>query len=798
MDLNSIISISISLLITAGLSLIVTTVLAKPSMWMAEKLGAIDYPGERHVHSSPTPRMGGIAIFLGTMLSLALVVILADADIASALVTLPSHYDMPLLAIGLALMFAVGCVDDVVHLTALQKLLGQVSSAVVIVLSGVLLTDIHSATVGVYLSFGIWAYPITVFYLIAFANVINLIDGLDGLAAGVAAISGMAYFVLSCQTHIWGTAAMAAAVVASCLAFLRYNFHPAKLFMGDSGSLFLGMMLGTISLMGTMRISSITSLAVPVIIAAVPVMDTFAAIVRRVRRHVSIGIGDAGHIHHSLMELGFSQTEVVLTIYLLCAIFAATGVLISGSRLVVRLALVAFDLVIAAIVAERLNLFDKVLVRYYPNGRPRYLRGRAYASSDSRDGGKLNVLILCEHFRPSVDACAKRMGCICDALEGAGHDVYVLASETSMLDDPSYVLPPNVHLYPTYAMQKKTVINRLRNNWSEMVGSVRMATALGEFDVVICTSPPLLLALSGIRIAQRTHARLVFDVRDVWPDVAYEMGSFGEGSLYGRVFQWVADRAYNAAWMVTTVSPGKVRKLMRHVQPEKRDIVRLVPNGIDLAWLEQPEDGKVVERYRLDADPPCVYVGNLGLAQGLSSLLEIAKSRPDVRFLLFGSGAEERLLADKVETEGLSNVELCGRVSQQAAHTLLLHARCAYVPLKNSRMTDSVPTKLYEALGCGCPVLLAAAGDAVAILDDCGLGVAVPPEDVAQQVARFSEVYDRCWTEDERRASKDVISSRYSRQAASRELVAMLEREIRPEMAGTEESDETSQLASEA
>ena len=747
-------------------------------MKVAVSLGAIDQPGDRHVHKVPTPRMGGISIFLGVMLALSISISLADADIANELVSLPATYDVPLLAIGLTLMFLVGCVDDLTHLSARQKLVGQIASAAIVVASGVVLTDIHSAAVGVYLSFGVWAYPITVFYLVAFTNVINLIDGLDGLAAGVSAIAATAYLVLSCQTHIWGTAAMAAAVVAACLAFLRLNFHPAKVFMGDCGSLFLGIMLGTVSLMGTMRVSSLTSLAVPVIIAAVPVMDTFAAIVRRLRHHVSIGSPDAGHIHHSLMEMGFSQIEVVLTIYVLCAVFAASGVLISGSQLPVRFGLVAADLLVALVVVEKLNLFDKVLVRYYPNGRPRYLRGRAYATRERREGDRLHVLILCEHFRPSVDACSKRMGVIYDALMAAGHDVYVLASETSLADDPSFEVPSNVHFYPAFAMEKKTVINRLRNNWSEMVGSVRMATALGEFDAVICTSPPLMLALSGIFISKKTHARLVFDVRDVWPDVAYEMGSFSRSSVYGRVFQWIADKAYSAAWMVTTVSPGKVEKLRGHMAPERKDAVRLVPNGLDLRWLEQEEDPDVVSQYRLKEDPPCVYVGNLGFAQGLSSLLEIAKSRPDARFLLFGSGAEQQLLVDKIQDEDITNVKLCGRVSQRAAHTLLLHARCAYVSLKNSNMRDSVPTKLYEALGCGCPVMLAAAGDSVEILEECGLGRSAPPEDVPLQIELFTEVWDSRWTAEQRAVSVSLIKSRHSRQASSHEFVSMLEDEI--------------------
>ncbi|WP_172623408.1 glycosyltransferase family 4 protein [Arabiibacter massiliensis] len=363
-----------------------------------------------------------------------------------------------------------------------------------------------------------------------------------------------------------------------------------------------------------------------------------------------------------------------------------------------------------------------------------------------------------------------------DELAACGHDVQVLASETSLSDaDESYETPDNVHFYPAFKIGTKTVLNRLRNNWSEKAGSERVARGLGRFDIVVVTSPPLMLTMSGIRIARKAGAKLVFDVRDIWPDVAYEMGSFKPCSLYGVVFSRLAKRAYKEAALITTVTEGKTEKLSGQLPPRDAAKVHLVPNGLDVGFLEAEERSDVVERYKLDENPPCVYIGNLGLAQGLTSLLDIAEERPAKRFLLFGSGAEERLLVDEVARRSLPNVELCGRIDARGAFTLLKHAACAYVSLKSSCMTDSVPTKLYEALGCGCPVLLAAQGDSAVIVEECGLGVVAPPEDHKALLRAFDEVTDSDWTEERKATAGRSIVANHSRQAAARKFAQIVE-----------------------
>ena len=292
----------------------------------------------------------------------------------------------------------------------------------------------------------------------------------------------------------------------------------------------------------------------------------------------------------------------------------------------------------------------------------------------------MRILYIADTYRPARTACANRTAVLVGALRDAGHDVRVLASTDSLIGAPEGYEPPGyVTYFETFPLVDKTLVNRLRNNFGGAREAVKEADRLGGFDAVVCTTPPLLLTSSAVKIARRKRARLVLDVRDIWPDVAYEMGSFAPGSLYGRFFERVARKAYAAADLVVSVSPGKVEKLKGRV-PNGR--VALVPNGIDEAFLESEEDSALVERLRLGDGPICAYVGNIGLAQGLGTLLGIAKARPGVRFLLFGDGADRAGLEERADTEGIGNVEFCGKVDGRGVYTVLRHAAVAYVPLE--------------------------------------------------------------------------------------------------------------------
>lgn len=378
----------------------------------------------------------------------------------------------------------------------------------------------------------------------------------------------------------------------------------------------------------------------------------------------------------------------------------------------------------------------------------------------------MKILYLADTYRPARTACANRTAVLVDALRGAGHDVRVLVSTDSLIGAPEgYEPPDHATFFETFPLVDKTLVNRLRNNFGGAREAVRAADKLGEFDAVVCTTPPLLLTSSAVTIARRKRARLVLDVRDIWPDVAYEMGSFAPGGLYGHFFERVARRAYAAADLVVTVSPGKVEKLKGRV-PNGR--VALVPNGIDEAFLENEEDAALAGRLSLGDGPICAYVGNIGLAQGLGTLLDIASARPNTRFLLFGEGADKARLEDRAKASGISNVEFCGKIDERGVYTVLKHAAVSYVPLVSSRLRDSIPTKMYEALACGCPVLLAAEGDAAELLDESGLGAHAAPEDPKALLAAFDCLIGRPFSDAERAAASAWVVENHSRQRFSR------------------------------
>lgn len=334
---------------------------------LALRLNAVDYPSARRINKVPVPRMGGIAMLAG--LAAALVVQYVGTlvfDWPSALIPHPTlDVNYWGLGIGVLVIFLTGAIDDALTLKPWQKLLGQVLAGSIAAGSGLLIGDIQNPVGSGALHLGWIAYPVTVIYLVAFANIINLIDGLDGLAAGLSGIVSLALFAITFAAGRVDAAALAIATCGACVGFLRGNFNPARIFMGDSGALMLGFLLGTVSLLGVRRVAALTTLLVPLIIAGVPIIDTLAAIIRRKRGHVSIGSADKGHIQHRLIQSGMSQRQACLTIYAWSALLAAGAVTITQVAAGWRVLIFAALLVVSVIFVTRLHLFEPVLRHYY-------------------------------------------------------------------------------------------------------------------------------------------------------------------------------------------------------------------------------------------------------------------------------------------------------------------------------------------------------------------------------------------------------------------------------------------------
>lgn len=352
---------------------VVTIALAPLARKLAIKLDAIDYPSARRVNMLPIPRMGGVAIFGGILAALSVagfgVYAFGWVDPFIDYNGIEVNYWGVLL--GTVLIFLVGAVDDVVDLNPKAKMLGQIVAACVVAGSGLLFSSIHNPFGEGYIEFGWVAYPLTVFYLVAFANVINLIDGLDGLAAGITGISAITILLFAVLTGRFDAALFSVILVGVCAGFLKSNFFPASIFMGDSGALLLGFSLGVISLFAVARSALFVSLLVPILAAGVPILDTFFAIVRRKREHRPIDEADKGHIHHRLMRAGFSQRATVLIMWVWTALLAACGVIITWADNLVRIPIFLIACAVTAYAIVKLRLLGDALSHHFnPRRKP--------------------------------------------------------------------------------------------------------------------------------------------------------------------------------------------------------------------------------------------------------------------------------------------------------------------------------------------------------------------------------------------------------------------------------------------
>jgi len=281
---------------------------------LAVKVGATDTPNERKVHHGIMPRMGGLAIYLGFVVA----------------VLLTQSLSRPLtgLLLGGTLIVLMGMVDDIRGVSPKMKLLGQIAAAFIVVGYGVKVQYITNPFSGLII-LGKWGIPVTVFWIIGVTNALNLIDGLDGLAAGTSAIAAVTMAVVAWTQGQMAVAGIAFILAAAALGFLRYNYHPAQLFMGDSGSMFLGFALATLAVMGLTKGATIISLFVPVVILGIPILDTMLAIVRRYLNNQPIFQADKAHLHHRLLDLGLSHPQTVLVIYGVNLVLGVSAVLLT-------------------------------------------------------------------------------------------------------------------------------------------------------------------------------------------------------------------------------------------------------------------------------------------------------------------------------------------------------------------------------------------------------------------------------------------------------------------------------------
>ncbi len=337
-DRSQILPVILALALAMAASFCLTPVVKR----LARVIGAMDIPKDnRRMHDHPIPRLGGLAIFLGFTLAALLF----------------AEIDRPLrgILIGACIIVVMGVVDDSKSLSAGVKLIIQIVAALVAVWHGVVIAAIANpfSLQGDYLEFGILAVPITVIWIVAVTNSVNLIDGLDGLADGVSIIAAVTMLIIALLTGNLEMAVVCSALVGACLGFIPFNRNPAQIFMGDTGSNFLGYMLATVSVIGLFKLYAIISFIVPFIILGFPIFDTASAFTRRILKGQNPMKPDRSHTHHKLIDMGMNQKQAVATLYLVAGVLGLCAVMIVTSGYV-KVILSAVALVATAYTVARI------------------------------------------------------------------------------------------------------------------------------------------------------------------------------------------------------------------------------------------------------------------------------------------------------------------------------------------------------------------------------------------------------------------------------------------------------------
>ena len=317
----------IKMLLAFAVSLLVAYVMTPPVKRFAEKVGAIDVPKDnRRVHDHPIPRMGGLAIFIGFVLSLIFFVPMSTKVLG--------------LLVGSVIIAVMGGVDDIVSLNPWVKLAGQIVAALVAIRCGLVFDVISNPNIfaeETYIEIGWLSIPLTMLWIVGCTNAVNLIDGLDGLAVGVSAISSMTMLIVSLFVSEPVVSIILAALTGACLGFMPYNKNPAKIFMGDVGSQLLGFVLSTASIMGLFKLHAIITFFVPLLALALPLADTIFAFFRRILHGQSPFKADKGHFHHRLLAMGLNQKQVVAVLYGISAVLGLLAVLMAGDSMAVKI-----------------------------------------------------------------------------------------------------------------------------------------------------------------------------------------------------------------------------------------------------------------------------------------------------------------------------------------------------------------------------------------------------------------------------------------------------------------------------
>ena len=327
------------------IALVVSYLLTPGVKKVAIKVGAVDRPNARKVHTHVIPRLGGLAIYIGFM--------------AAVLFCVPLHHELIGMLLGCTAIVAIGIWDDICNIPARVKLVGQIAAVCIPVAFGIQIEWLTNPFGDILVLPEVIAVPLTIFWIIGFTNTVNLIDGLDGLAAGVAFIASISMFLLAVNLNQFLPALIIVSMAGAALGFLQYNFNPAKIFMGDTGSMLLGYTLAVSAVLGLVKTAATVALVVPIIALGLPILDTTFAIIRRRMSGVPIFQPDKGHLHHRLLALGMTQKQAVLIMYFVSMILGIVALFVANVSYQTGIVTVLVVLAVIIYSAKRIGILRK-------------------------------------------------------------------------------------------------------------------------------------------------------------------------------------------------------------------------------------------------------------------------------------------------------------------------------------------------------------------------------------------------------------------------------------------------------
>ena len=399
----------------------------------------------------------------------------------------------------------------------------------------------------------------------------------------------------------------------------------------------------------------------------------------------------------------------------------------------------------------------------------------------------MKIVFIIDQYLPETSAPSRRISGLAENLVSLGHNVEVVCPFADYIDGKKrkkwltsfhkVEVVNGVTVHRTFAVPfcNGGTIRRLLNHYSFRYSSKRVK--LNNPDVVIASTPPLISCKSSVKIAKKYKAKLVLDVRDIWPEVAIEMGSFTKDSFKAKSFSKIAEYLYKNADLITTVSNNKINTLDNRLSKYNKRAI-LISNGVDDFFLKLPTDENFLKEFEFDKYFSIIHVGKVGNAQDLDSFLELAKkslSNNKFRFFIIGDGVQMQHILKRIENEKITNVIYCGKRNIQECVTAYRFSKLSYISLVNENLKDSVPTKLYETLFAGCPCLLSACGESADVVNESKLGYCSKPGDLKSLFANFERATTKY---DELIKNKDYCFQYINNNFNRKNISVLLEKEI--------------------